>query len=85
CVGASTGTLTASATGGTAPYSYLWNTGATTPAIANLPAGTYSVTVTDLEGCTATGSYTFFQAPVLEVTIAGSTVVCGQENGGAAT
>src|SRR4029077_1441132 len=43
-------------TGQTAPYSYLWNTGATTQGISNLAAGPYSVRVTDVNGCTATSS-----------------------------
>ncbi|MBI2967726.1 MAG: gliding motility-associated C-terminal domain-containing protein [Bacteroidetes bacterium] len=47
--------LTSSPTGGTAPYSYLWNTGATTSAILSGTVGSYSVTVTDANSCTATG------------------------------
>ncbi len=54
--GANDGTATASATGGTPPYSYLWSNGGTTATIANLPVGTYSVTVTDANGCSATDS-----------------------------
>jgi hypothetical protein len=37
--------------GGTPPYNYQWSTGANTPAVTNLPAGTYSVTVDDTYGC----------------------------------
>src|SRR5204863_9749573 len=40
--------------GGTAPYSYLWSTAAVTSSIGSLAAGTYTVTVTDNNGCTAT-------------------------------
>jgi gliding motility-associated-like protein len=40
-------TLTANVTGGSPPYSYLWNTGATTPSILVTSPGTYDVTVTD--------------------------------------
>jgi uncharacterized repeat protein (TIGR01451 family) len=43
----STGVLQAVATGGVGPYSYLWSTGATTASIGLVPAGFYSVTVTD--------------------------------------
>lgn len=85
CFGAATGTLTATATGGTPPYDFLWNTGATTPSISNLPAGTYSVTVTDLNGCMAMASFTLQLAPIMEISITGATIVCGQENGGSAT
>ncbi|PCH96004.1 MAG: hypothetical protein COB85_04070 [Bacteroidetes bacterium] len=37
--------------GGTKPYSYFWNTGATTSAIGGLDPGSYSVTVTDVNNC----------------------------------
>jgi uncharacterized repeat protein (TIGR01451 family) len=43
----STGVLQAVATGGVGPYTYLWSTGATSASIAQVPAGLYSVTVTD--------------------------------------
>jgi hypothetical protein len=43
--------------GGAAPYTAQWNTGQTTLEIDSLAAGAYTVTVTDANGCTATGSY----------------------------
>lgn len=54
--GINDGTATAGSTGGTQPYSYLWTTGETTASIANLAPGTYGVTVSDANGCTATGA-----------------------------
>ena len=55
CFGLSDGTATALATGGNAPYVYSWNTvSAQNNATAtNLAAGTYTVTVTDNNGCSA--------------------------------
>lgn len=50
------GTASAVPTGGTPPYNFLWNTGATTQTITGLTPGTYTVSVTDNNGCTATGS-----------------------------
>lgn len=60
CNGESTGSITAGAGGGTAPYSYLWSNGDTTNMITSLAAGSYSLTVTDANGCTSfnTGSVT---------------------------
>ena len=37
-------------------YDFLWSTGATTPDLLNVPPGTYSVTVTDANGCTSTAT-----------------------------
>lgn len=53
CHGGTNGEVNSTVTGGTEPYSYLWNTGATSANIATLPAGPYDVTVTDNHGCVA--------------------------------
>lgn len=52
--GGNNGSATATATGGIAPLTYLWNTGDTTATVQQLAAGIYTVTVTDANGCTAT-------------------------------
>jgi hypothetical protein len=49
-------TVTASPAGGTAPYAYRWNTGDTTASIPVNLAGTYTVVITDVKGCTTTAS-----------------------------
>ena len=85
CVGESTGSATAIASGGTPPYSYLWNTGATTATIDNLPAGIYTVTVTDDAGCMDSESVTIIEAPEISVNVNGTEIVCGAENDGEAT
>lgn len=63
CFGASTGAATAEAHGGTAPYSYLWNTTPTitAPSIADQPAGAYTVQVIDANGCTTSANITIDQ------------------------
>jgi gliding motility-associated-like protein len=66
CFGNSTGSINLTPTGGTPLYSYLWSNTSTTQDINNLPAGTYTVTTTDANGCTATISATITepQAPL---------------------
>ena len=49
--------FTVSMNGGGSGYSFLWSTGDTTEDISNLAAGTYSVTVTDCNGCSSSASY----------------------------
>lgn len=50
CLGTGNGTATANVTAGTAPFTYAWSTGATTPSIMAGP-GTYTVTMTDANNC----------------------------------
>ena len=58
CGATCTGAVSVVASGGAAPYTYLWNNNATTAALNNLCAGNYSVEVTDALGCTQTESIT---------------------------
>ena len=51
CPGGNNATITITATNGTAPCTYKWSNGKTTASINNLLAGTYTVTITDAEGC----------------------------------
>ncbi|NDK55707.1 HYR domain-containing protein [Pontibacter fetidus] len=57
CAGDATGELTATVSGGTAPYTYSWSPSGGTGAVAsNLTAGTYTVTVTDALGAVTTAT-----------------------------
>ncbi|MFN8287644.1 MAG: choice-of-anchor V domain-containing protein [Chitinophagales bacterium] len=58
----SNGTITATPTGGTAPYTYNWSNTDTTQTISNLAPGTYDLTVTDANGC-------FFTSQGIEVAL----------------
>ena len=49
----SNGSINLSVSGGVAPYTFQWGSGQTTEDISNIPAGTYTVTVSGANGCTA--------------------------------
>jgi len=70
CNGACDGDATASMTGGTPPYAYLWDDPfmPITPTIFSLCAGTYNVTVTDINGCADTSSVTITEPPAPDIT-----------------
>lgn len=51
CLGGSDGQIKISVYGGTSPYTYKWNTGASDTIITNLDAGTYKITVLDSHNC----------------------------------
>jgi gliding motility-associated-like protein len=85
--GANTGTVTASATGGTTAYTYAWTPNAGSGAtISNLAAGSYSVVVTDANGCTANGNATVNtnNGPSISL-VNSSNVTCFGANNGSAT
>ena len=69
CMGASDGQLTANASGGNPGYSFQWSNGAITQTISNLPAGNYTVTVTDIDGCTCVSSATLNNPPTLNCSV----------------
>ncbi len=77
CNGICDGEMIASATGGTAPYTFLWSNGTTTPAASGLCAGSYTVTVTDANGCTSTGTMTITEPAVITMTPIVTDANCG--------
>ncbi|HEX2901097.1 MAG TPA: PKD domain-containing protein, partial [Bacteroidia bacterium] len=85
CNGSMTGTASVNASGGSAPYAYLWSNGATTPGITNLGVGSYGVTVTDANGCPSSASVTITQPALLVVNTVGTNITCFGDNDGSAT
>jgi hypothetical protein len=60
--GNSDGSINLIISGGTSPYKYLWNNNATTQNLNDIPAGTYNVTVTDINALTGNLSITLFNS-----------------------
>lgn len=83
CFGDTTGQLTVTVTNGTPPYTYEWSTGdsttttALTNSISNLGTGTYSVTVTDVNGCTLSDTMSIANVdPPLYIVLEPTNVTC---------
>ncbi|HRS40360.1 MAG TPA: hypothetical protein P5292_14360, partial [Bacteroidia bacterium] len=83
CNGSTDGSISAIANGGTGPYGYTWSPGgAVTAGVNNVGAGNYSVTITDANGCTTTGSATVAQPAALNASATPVAVTCnGGSNG----
>ncbi|MCG8327809.1 MAG: cohesin domain-containing protein [Chitinophagales bacterium] len=69
CFGSADGCIEVIPSGGTPPYTFSWNFGATANPECNLPAGFYEVTVTDVNGCVAVGAVTVQEPPALDIEI----------------
>lgn len=77
CNGGNSGGIDLTITNGTGPFTYVWPNGATTQDLTNIVAGTYTVTITDGLGCTATSNGVVTEPSALTVVIPGpSTITC---------
>lgn len=88
CFGASTGEASVMGMGGREPYSYLWNDPGTqiTSTATNLPAGTWVVEITDVNGCVATDTATLDEPlPFAASVTVDQDVACYGESNGQAT
>ncbi|MCK6641843.1 MAG: choice-of-anchor D domain-containing protein, partial [Bacteroidia bacterium] len=83
CNGAATGAATVAASGGIASYSYSWApSGGTAATATGLTAGTYTATVTDGNGCTATQTFNITQPSALSATTMQTNVSCNAGSNG---
>ena len=86
CFGGSNGAINLTPSGGTGPYTFLWNNGATTEDRTGLAAGAYSVTITDANSCTRTISNIIVTQPSAIATGTSQTnIACFGGNTGAAS
>lgn len=76
CFGGNTGAIDLNVSGGPAPFSYFWSTNNTTEDLMNIPAGTYTVTVSDALACTTTLEVTVTQPAAIQVNAADGTLNC---------
>ena len=83
CNSAADGSIDARPSGGTSPYNFVWSNTTTQQVAANLVIGTYTVTVADANGCSASGSGTITQPSAAVVLLDSATPVkcVSQHNG----
>jgi len=85
CNGNTTGSIDLTVSGGTGPYTYSWNTTPVQPTqdLSNLGAGSYTVTITDENGCSTVASVTITEPTPLNATLDGqSNITCYGGNDG---
>ena len=82
CSGTATGSINATSDG-EGPFTYLWSNGQTGATATGLAAGPYSVTVTDANQCSATGTFSVGQPAPLGGNVNVTNATCGNANGAA--
>ena len=82
CNGMSDGSIDITVVGGTLAYTYYWSNGRMVQDLHNIPAGSYTVTITDAHGCFIISTYEVEQPEPLVLTIDARDVRCYAENTG---
>ncbi|NQV52872.1 MAG: T9SS type A sorting domain-containing protein [Flavobacteriales bacterium] len=69
---------------GASPFSYAWSNGETTASITGIPQGTFTVTVTDDDGCYKSEEIDIYSPPFLNVSSNASNANCESDANGSA-
>jgi len=86
CTGGSNGTASVVASGGTGAYTYLWSpTGGTAATATGRTAGSYTVTITDANGCSIQKNFTINAPAALTATQSQTDVTCNGDSNGTAS
>ena len=85
CNGGSDGTVTVSTYGGILPLTYNWSNGTSNKNLTNVNVGSYSITITDDNGCSGTQSVTINEPTQLSTNISGTDITCNSGNNGTST
>ncbi len=85
CPNGDDGVASLTVSGGVSPLSFQWSNGATAQNLNGLSAGSYSVTLTDGEGCTALDSVQLIAPPELFVEATGDSPRCFGDSDGTLT
>lgn len=85
CTNSQSGSITVTATGGTGSKTFTWSHGATGSTVNNLGAGSYTVTVTDANGCTATQTFQVVSPSAMSVTAQTNHPTCNGTSNGSIT
>jgi hypothetical protein len=83
CHGEKSGAVDIIVSGGVGPYQYKWSNGATTHDLDDVPAGKYSVQISDANGCASTINAEVTEPTLLEVKLANvANITCNGERNG---
>ncbi len=83
CNSENSGSIDLVVSGGTPNYNFLWSNNNTSEDLSGIGAGTYSVIITDNNGCQFSTNATVTSPSALALTTTGNTATCGISNGNA--